>query len=40
MESRVFSLESPSSFYTLYSPSKKMELAAEMDIIAKQVQEL
>ncbi|KAG0244284.1 Sec1-like protein [Mortierella sp. GBAus27b] len=37
MESRVFSLESPSSFYTLYSPSKKMELAAEMDIMAKQL---
>jgi len=37
MESRVFSLESPSSFYTLYSPSKKMELAAELDSIAKQV---
>ncbi|KAF9349357.1 vacuolar sorting protein VPS33/slp1 [Mortierella sp. NVP85] len=37
MESRVFSLESPSSFYTLYSPSKKMELAAELDSIAKQL---
>ncbi|KAF9423306.1 vacuolar sorting protein VPS33/slp1 [Podila epigama] len=37
IESRVFSLESPSSFYTLYSPSKKMELAAEMDSIAKQL---
>ncbi|KAG0293718.1 vacuolar sorting protein VPS33/slp1 [Linnemannia gamsii] len=37
IESRVFSLESPSSFYTLYSPAKKMELAAEMDSIAKQL---
>ncbi|KAF9135416.1 vacuolar sorting protein VPS33/slp1, partial [Linnemannia schmuckeri] len=36
IESRVFSLESPSSFYTLYSPAKKMELSAEMDSIAKQ----
>ncbi|KAF9136862.1 vacuolar sorting protein VPS33/slp1 [Mortierella sp. GBA39] len=37
IESRVFSLESPSSFYTLYSPAKKMELSAEMDSIAKQL---
>ncbi|KAI7816153.1 Sec1-like protein [Gamsiella multidivaricata] len=37
IESRVFSLESPSSFYTLYSPSKKMELASELDSIAKQL---
>ncbi|KAG0273897.1 vacuolar sorting protein VPS33/slp1 [Linnemannia exigua] len=37
IESRVFSLESPSSFYTLYSPAKKLELAAEMDSIAKQL---
>ncbi|KAF9171456.1 vacuolar sorting protein VPS33/slp1 [Mortierella sp. AD011] len=29
--------ESPSSFYTLYSPSKKMELPAELDSIAKQL---
>ncbi|KAG0279736.1 vacuolar sorting protein VPS33/slp1 [Linnemannia gamsii] len=40
IESRVFSLESPSSFYTLYSPAKKMELAAEMDSIAKQSMKL
>ncbi|KAF9300599.1 vacuolar sorting protein VPS33/slp1 [Mortierella antarctica] len=37
IESRVFSFESPSSFYTLYSPSKKAELSAEMDSIAKQL---
>ncbi|KAG0032959.1 vacuolar sorting protein VPS33/slp1 [Podila clonocystis] len=37
IESRVFSFESPSSFYTLYSPSKKGELSAEMDSIAKQL---
>ncbi|KAF9351728.1 vacuolar sorting protein VPS33/slp1 [Mortierella sp. AD094] len=29
--------ETPSSFYTLYSPSKKMELSAELDSIAKQL---
>ncbi|KAF9961027.1 vacuolar sorting protein VPS33/slp1 [Mortierella alpina] len=37
IESRVFSLESPSSFYTLYSPAKKMELSSELDTIAKQL---
>ncbi|KAI8599345.1 Sec1-like protein [Dissophora ornata] len=37
IESRVFSFESPSSFYTLYSPSKKMELSTELDSIAKQL---
>ncbi|KAF9963764.1 vacuolar sorting protein VPS33/slp1 [Mortierella alpina] len=34
---KVFSLESPSSFYTLYSPAKKMELSSELDTIAKQL---
>ncbi|CAO3574468.1 unnamed protein product [Mortierella alpina] len=34
---KVFSLESPSSFYTLYSPTKKMELSSELDTIAKQL---
>ncbi|KAG0315872.1 vacuolar sorting protein VPS33/slp1 [Dissophora globulifera] len=37
IESRVFSFESPSSFYTLYSPAKKMELPQELDYIAKQL---
>ncbi|KAF9438370.1 vacuolar sorting protein VPS33/slp1 [Entomortierella beljakovae] len=37
IESRVFSLESPSSFYTLYSPSKKLDLSAELDSISKQL---
>ncbi|KAF8986449.1 vacuolar sorting protein VPS33/slp1 [Entomortierella lignicola] len=37
IESRVFSLETPASFYTLYSPSKKMELMTELDSIAKQL---
>ncbi|KAF9913556.1 vacuolar sorting protein VPS33/slp1 [Lobosporangium transversale] len=37
IESRVFSFESPSSFYTLYSPSKKLDLPAELDAISKQL---
>src|SRR5690554_1897676 len=37
IESRVFSLESPASFYALYSPALKMELSTELDSIAKQV---
>ncbi|KAF9919446.1 vacuolar sorting protein VPS33/slp1 [Linnemannia zychae] len=37
IESRVFSFEFPSSFFTLYSPAKKMELPAEIDSIAKQL---
>ncbi|KAG0265986.1 vacuolar sorting protein VPS33/slp1 [Mortierella polycephala] len=37
IESRVFSLESPASFYALYSPAMKMELSTELDSIAKQL---
>ncbi|KAG0055543.1 vacuolar sorting protein VPS33/slp1 [Gryganskiella cystojenkinii] len=37
IESRVFSFETPSSFFTLYSPSKKSEIPSELDSIAKQL---
>ncbi|GJJ76041.1 hypothetical protein EMPS_08400 [Entomortierella parvispora] len=37
IESRVFSFETPSSFFTLYSPSKKSEASSELDSIAKQL---
>ncbi|KAF9166128.1 vacuolar sorting protein VPS33/slp1 [Actinomortierella ambigua] len=37
IESRVFSLESPQSIYTLFSPARKHELDMSISVIAKQL---